>query len=105
MLDVNPLLTAVDALAGRLRAMPQSALRRGAAAVALELARELADRAQRLEEPDRPPREMPDAGLFAAGDQVAVAGNDLAEALRTSGTARELDEALDRVDRAARAVR
>ncbi|SFJ73495.1 hypothetical protein [Streptomyces pini] len=85
MLDVTPLLTAVDRFADRLRAMPQSSLARGAAAEGLGLAGELADRAQRLEFPGRPPRPLPDAGLFAVGDQLAVAGHDLAEALRTAG--------------------
>ncbi|MEU7640704.1 MULTISPECIES: hypothetical protein [unclassified Streptomyces] len=83
MLDVTPLQTAVDALADRLRALPQSALRRGAAAEGLALARELAARAQLIERPGERPRELPDAGMFAAGDQLAVAGHDLVEALRT----------------------
>ncbi|MEU9116036.1 hypothetical protein AB0D04_30780 [Streptomyces sp. NPDC048483] len=82
MLDVMPLQTAVDALADRLRSLPQSALGRGAAAEGLALARELALRAQRLEAPQRAPRAMPDAGMFAVGDQLAVAGHDLVEALR-----------------------
>ncbi|WP_030544040.1 hypothetical protein [Streptomyces albus] len=82
MLDTTPLETAVDRLAGRLRAAPQSRLRRGAAAHGLELARALAVRAQRIEFPDREPLVMPEAGLFAVADQVAVAGHDLAEALR-----------------------
>ncbi|HZG07281.1 MAG TPA: hypothetical protein VE546_27575 [Streptomyces sp.] len=85
MLDVTPLLTAVDRFADRLRAMPQSALARGAAAEGLALARELARRAQQVEFPGRAPRELPDAGVFAVGDQLAVAGHDLAEALRTAG--------------------
>ncbi|MCK7625072.1 hypothetical protein MUU72_18475 [Streptomyces sp. RS10V-4] len=87
MLDVTPLQTAVDALADRLRALPQSALRRGAAAEGLALARELATRAQLIERPGEPPREFPDAGMFAAGDQLAVAGHDLAEALRAAAAA------------------
>ncbi|MFD1832622.1 hypothetical protein ACFSJS_23685 [Streptomyces desertarenae] len=87
MLDVTPLLTAVDRFADRLRAMPQSALVRGAAAEGLGLARELAGRAQRIEFPGRAPAELPDAGIFAVGDQLAVAGHDLAEALRTAGGA------------------
>ncbi|MBT2456966.1 hypothetical protein [Streptomyces sp. ISL-86] len=84
MLDTSPLTTAVERFADRLRAAPQSRLQRGAAAEALELARELAVRAQRLEAPEgaAPAREMPDAGVFVVGDQVAVAGLDLAEALR-----------------------
>ncbi|MFE4020964.1 hypothetical protein ACFXPZ_26760, partial [Streptomyces sp. NPDC059101] len=85
MLDVTPLQTAVDALADRLRALPQSALRRGAAAEGLALARELAARAQLIERPGERPRELPDAGMFAAGDQLAVAGHDLVEALRSAG--------------------
>ncbi|WPB92755.1 hypothetical protein R8789_28055 [Streptomyces malaysiensis] len=79
--DVTPLSTAVDRLADRLRALPQSRLRAGAAAEGLALARELSLRAQRLEEPDTLPRIMPDAGLFVVADQVAVAGHDLVHAL------------------------
>lgn len=81
--DVTPLLAAVDAYADRLRSLPQSRLSRGAAAEALALARELAAWTQRLEDPEgaSSPREMPDAGMFAVADQVAVAGHDLAEAL------------------------
>ncbi|ARZ69754.1 hypothetical protein SMD11_4143 [Streptomyces albireticuli] len=72
----------MDAYADRLRSLPQSRLSRGAAAEALALARELAAWTQRLEEPGAgSPREMPDAGMFAVADQVAVAGHDLAEAL------------------------
>lgn len=78
MLDTTPLTAAVDQFADRLRAAPQSRLQRGAAAEALALARELAARAQRLEAPDSEPREMPDAGMFAAADQITVAGRDLA---------------------------
>ncbi|MEW1660171.1 MULTISPECIES: hypothetical protein [unclassified Streptomyces] len=91
MLDVTPLQTAVDALADRLRALPQSALRRGAAAEGLALARELAARAQLIERPGGRPVELPDAGMFAAGDQVAVAGHDLVEALRTAAAGGEAD--------------
>lgn len=94
MLDVTPLQTAVDALADRLRALPQSALRQGAAAEALALARRLATRAQRIEQPGRPPYEMPDAGMFAVGDQLAVAGHDLVEALRVEAV-RVADEPAD----------
>ncbi|MFI0710593.1 hypothetical protein ACH4SK_08025 [Streptomyces inhibens] len=82
MLDVTPLQTAVDALADRLRSMPQSRLGQGAAAEGLALARQLATRAQLIERPGEPPHELPDAGMFAAGDQLAVAGHDLVEALR-----------------------
>ncbi|MFI9720653.1 hypothetical protein ACIHFE_13505 [Streptomyces sp. NPDC052396] len=84
--DVTPLLTAVDTFADRLRALPQSRLSRGAAAEALALARELARRAQRIEEPGgAAPREMPEAGMFTVADQVAVAGHDLAQALAGAG--------------------
>ncbi|MFE0103189.1 hypothetical protein [Streptomyces sp. NPDC059009] len=81
MLDTTPLTSAVDHFADRLRAAPQSRLQRGAAAEALALARELAVRAQRIESPDAEPREMPDAGMFAAADQIVVAGRDLAVVL------------------------
>ncbi|MEU1413353.1 hypothetical protein [Streptomyces sp. NPDC005731] len=81
MLDTKPLTQAVDHFADRLRAAPQSRLQRGAAAEALALARELARRAQLLEEPSAEPREMPDAGMFAAADQITVAGHDLAVVL------------------------
>lgn len=101
MLDVTALNSAVDHLADRLRAMPQSALARGAAAEGLALARELALRAQRMEAPGREPYAMADAGMFAVGDQVAVAGHDLALMLRTA-SARELAEAVELVEAVAR---
>ncbi|MFD3777304.1 hypothetical protein [Streptomyces sp. NPDC058612] len=88
MLDTSPLTAVVERFADRLRAAPQSRLQQGAAAVALELARELSVRAQRLEG-SGPAREMPDAGIFVVGDQVAVAGLDLAEALRGAAAAPE----------------
>ncbi|MHA4814936.1 hypothetical protein ACXZ65_11335 [Streptomyces aculeolatus] len=94
MLDVLDFVTAVDRIADRLRSLPQSRLRAGAAAAGLALARELSARAQRLEAPERTPYEMPAAGEFAVGDQVAVAGRDLAEALRAAGDAQGLAEAL-----------
>ncbi|MEV2192803.1 hypothetical protein AB0I02_17710 [Streptomyces phaeochromogenes] len=81
MLDTTPLTRAVEHFADRLRAAPQSRLQRGAAAEALGLARELALRAQRLEDPLREPLEMPDVGMFAAADQITLAGNDLAAVL------------------------
>ncbi|MER6013442.1 hypothetical protein [Streptomyces bluensis] len=99
MLDTTPLTRAVDHFADRLRAAPQSRLQRGAAAEALALARELARRAQRLEDPDAEPREMPDAGMFAAADQIMVAGNDLAMVLRNEA---ELAEAVGLVEEAQR---
>ncbi|MCX4676756.1 hypothetical protein OG413_15835 [Streptomyces sp. NBC_01433] len=100
MLDTTPLITAVDRFADRLRAAPQSRLQRGAAAEALAAARELAVRAQRIERPDREPRIVPDAGMFVVGDQLTVAGRDLAAALVTAPSV-ELDEAVRFVEQAA----
>ncbi|MGW7461553.1 hypothetical protein [Streptomyces sp. NPDC054797] len=118
MLDTSPLTAVVERFADRLRAAPQSRLQQGAAAVALELARELSVRAQLLEgpagTPAGAPRQMPDEGIFVVGDQVAVAGLDLAEALRAAAAApdgakapsRMLDEAVRLVEQAeARALR
>ncbi|MGX2995137.1 hypothetical protein JNUCC64_12705 [Streptomyces sp. JNUCC 64] len=99
MLDTTPLTAAVDRFADHLRAAPQSRLQRGAAAEALELARELSRRAQRVEDPDTEPREMPDAGMFAVADQVTVAGRDLAVALGDPG---QLAEAVALVEEAQR---
>ncbi|MEU6232565.1 hypothetical protein [Kitasatospora sp. NPDC047058] len=85
MPDAQPLVEAVDALADRFRSMPQSKLLgavpgyESRAAAVLALARRLA--ALALEAEGGPAREFPDAGAFAAGDQVAVAGHDLAAAL------------------------
>lgn len=103
MLDTTVLTAAVDHFADRLRAAPQSRLQRGAAAEGLALARELAVRAQRIEEPGTEPRIMPDAGIFAVADQLMVAGRDLAEALRTapSCSVAEVDEAVGLVREAA----
>ncbi|MER5966970.1 hypothetical protein [Streptomyces sp. NPDC002057] len=84
MRDTSELTAAVERLADRLRAAPQSRLQRGAAAEGLALARELARRAQRAEDPEREPRTMPDAGVFTVADQLLVAGTDLAEILRTA---------------------
>ncbi|MFD9410916.1 hypothetical protein ACFWBN_28375 [Streptomyces sp. NPDC059989] len=110
MLDTSPLTAVVERFADRLRAAPQSRLQQGAAAAALELARELSVRAQGLE--GAPVREMPDAGIFVVGDQVAVAGLDLAEALRgvragaassgevATAPSEMLDEAVALVERA-----
>lgn len=99
MLDTTPLITAVDRFADRLRAAPQSRLQRGAAAEGLATARELAVRAQRIEAPDREPRTLPDVGMFAIGDQLTVAGRDLAVALETAPSV-ELDEAVRFVEEA-----
>ncbi|MFB6549867.1 MULTISPECIES: hypothetical protein [unclassified Streptomyces] len=87
----------MDDFADRLRAAPQSRLQRGAAAEALELARELARRAQLVEEPGTEPREMPDAGMFAAADQIAVAAHDLALVLSDEG---QVEEAVGLVEEA-----
>ncbi|MGH3309171.1 MAG: hypothetical protein ACRDP3_01045 [Streptomyces sp.] len=103
--DTTLLITAVRSLSDRLRTLPESALRRGAAAEGLALARELALRAQRLEFPGRVPRELPDAGLFAVGDQLAVAGHDLAEILRgVDDGGEKLTSAVDLVEAGARRV-
>ncbi|MFD3931010.1 hypothetical protein [Streptomyces sp. NPDC058614] len=91
MLDTTSLTRAVDHFADRLRAAPQSRLQRGAASEALGLARELALWAQRVEDPAGEPREMPDAGMFAAADQITVAVHDLALVLKNE---RELAEAM-----------
>lgn len=87
----------MDQFADRLRAAPQSRLQRGAAAEALALARELSARAQLLDDPAGVVREMPDAGMFAAADQITVAGRDLAVSLRGAG---ELAEAVELVEAA-----
>ncbi len=79
----------MDHFADRLRAAPQSRLQRGGAAEALALARELARRTQLVEEPGTEPREMPDAGMFAAADQITVAGHDLALVLKNEDEVRE----------------
>ncbi|MGA5700729.1 hypothetical protein [Peterkaempfera bronchialis] len=87
MLDPAPLLTAVDRLADRFRSMPQSRLAApvpghpSRAAAVLALARRLAEHAQAVEEQGTETRRLPDAGPFACGDQLAVAGHDLAAAL------------------------
>ncbi|EFE69047.1 MULTISPECIES: hypothetical protein [Streptomyces] len=97
MVDTTPLTRAVDHFADRLRAAPQSRLQRGAAAEALALARELARRAQDVEEPGTEPREMPDAGMFASADQITVAGHDLALVLTSE---EEVEEATRLVEEA-----
>ncbi|WP_161174479.1 hypothetical protein [Streptomyces calvus] len=87
----------MDHFADRLRAAPQSRLQRGGAAEALALARELARRTQLVEEPGTEPREMPDAGMFAAADQITVAGHDLALVLKDDD---EVAEAVRLVEQA-----
>ena len=99
MLDTTPLTKAVDHFADRLRAAPQSRLQRGAAAEALALAREFSRWAQRVEEPGTEPREMPEAGMFAAADQILVAAHDLALVLTSDD---EVAEAVRWVEEARR---
>ncbi|MFC4327762.1 hypothetical protein ACFPC0_07955 [Streptomyces andamanensis] len=97
MVDTTSLTRAVDHFADRLRAAPQSRLQRAGATEALGLARELSRRAQLLEDPAAEPREMPDAGMFAAADQITVAGHDLALVLTTDA---EVAEAVRLVEEA-----
>jgi len=97
VVDTTPFIRAVDHFADRLRAAPQSRLQRGGAAEALALARELARRTQLVEEPGTEPREMPDAGMFAAADQITVAGHDLALVLKNED---EVGEAVRLVEEA-----
>ncbi|MFF0163278.1 hypothetical protein ACFYRY_37975 [Streptomyces sp. NPDC005263] len=97
MVDTTRLTQAVDHFADRLRAAPQSRLQRGAAAEALELAREMARWAQTVEAPGAEPRVMPDAGMFAAADQITVAVHDLALVLEDEG---QVDEAVRLVEEA-----
>ncbi|WP_307680097.1 hypothetical protein [Streptomyces sp. V4I2] len=87
----------MDHFADRLRAAPQSRLQRGAAAEALGLAREFARWAQEVEAPGAEPREMPDAGMFAAADQITVAVHDLALVLTDEG---QVDDAVRLVEEA-----
>lgn len=89
----------MDHFADRLRAAPQSRLQRGAAAEALGLAREFARRTQVLEEPGTGLREMPDAGMFAAADQITVAVHDLALVLTDES---QVEEAMELVAQAQR---
>jgi hypothetical protein len=87
----------VDHFADRLRAAPQSRLQRGAATEALGLAREFARQTQVLEEPGTELREMPDAGMFAAADQITVAVHDLALVLTDES---QVEEAMELVAQA-----
>ncbi|MEU3498547.1 hypothetical protein [Kitasatospora cineracea] len=95
------LTDAVDRLADRFRAMPQSRLLNAVpghpsrAAAGLALARRLADRARALE--GLPALEVPDSGAFAVGDQLAVTGHDLALAAG-DGHPQELAAALADVE-------
>ena len=73
----------VRRLADRLRGLSEARLdgplppHASRAAAARALAQLLADAAQDLEEPGAPRRTVPDLGVFAVGDQVAVTGADL----------------------------
>lgn len=87
----------MDQFADRLRAAPQSRLQRGGAPEALGLAREFARRSQLREDPRGEPREMPDAGMFAAADQITVAAHDLALVLTDEA---EVAEAVELVQAA-----
>jgi hypothetical protein len=107
MPDRTALYTSVERLSGRLRSLPQRRLRAGAAAEGLALARWMSVQAQALESPGGAPRELPDDGVFAVGDQLAVAGHDLAAALEAApgpAAGRVLAEVLDRLALTARAV-
>ena len=80
MSDPTPLLFAADRLADRFRSMPQGRLTQ-LAPEGLRLARRLARQEEAVA--GGPARsELPDAGIFAVGDQIALAAHDLAEALR-----------------------
>lgn len=81
MLDCTTLRDAAGLLAARYRSLPQSRLRGEVARAGLELARDLAERAQRIEFPGRDPLTIPDEGVFVIGDQISVAAHDLAAAL------------------------
>ncbi|MCK1796928.1 hypothetical protein MTQ01_13070 [Streptomyces sp. XM4193] len=105
MPDVTALATAVDRLADRVRALPQSALRRGAAEAAYALSCELARWAQQLEEPGTVPRPLPRVGEFTAGDQLAVVGHDLAAVLAERGAPGDPARALALLDEHAAALR
>ncbi|MDX6350643.1 MAG: hypothetical protein QOF84_5433 [Streptomyces sp.] len=103
MLDVKDLRNAADRLAGRFRSLPQSRLRGGVAQEGLALARDLAAQAQRLEFPGREVRLMPDEGVFVIGDQITVAGHELAAALeRRPELAEVRDAAVARIELAAK---
>lgn len=80
MSDPTSFLAAAERLADRYRSMPQSRLAL-LAPDALLLARGLARRAEQAEGGPRRP-ELPETGIFAVGDQIALTAHDLAEALR-----------------------
>ncbi|MEY9963073.1 hypothetical protein ABIA33_001099 [Streptacidiphilus sp. MAP12-16] len=101
MSDPSPLLAAADRLADRFRSMPQNRLT-ALAPSGLDLARRLARQAQQVEG-DIVRDEIPEAGIFAVGDQIAVAAHDLAAALRAVDGA-ESEQALADSLAAVRAV-
>ena len=78
MPDPSPFLAQAERLADRFRSMPQTRLALFAP-LGLQLARRLADSSLQLE--GLPTRELPDVGVFAVGDQIALAAHDLAAAL------------------------
>jgi hypothetical protein len=82
MSDSSALLLAADRLADRFRSMPQRRLAE-LAPDGLLLARRLARRSQALEGGAARP-ELPDVGIFAVGDQIALTAHDLAQALTSS---------------------
>ncbi|MCE7083526.1 hypothetical protein LZF96_26165 [Streptomyces sp. ST2-7A] len=84
----------MERLADRLRRLPESRLRQGAAGEGVRLARRLAALARRIEGVGPDPAELPAIGVFAVGDQLAVTGHDLSRALRDLGDAPEAREAL-----------
>ncbi len=79
MSDPSVLLLAADRLADRFRSMPQGRLT-ALAPEGLWAARRLARRSQALEGGMARP-ELPDVGIFAVGDQIALTAHDLAAAL------------------------
>jgi hypothetical protein len=103
--DLADLDAAVQRLAGRLRAMSQRRLRAGAADTGLDLARWLDGRAQEREFPGCVPRVMPDDGVSAVGDQLALAGREFAAMARGPEHRGLVAEARERVARAAREVK
>ena len=94
MSESAALLFAADRLADRFRSMPQSRLA-VLAPEGLLLARALAVRALELEGgPARP--ELPEVGIFAVGDQIALAAHDLAAVLTArNGPDQGADDASD----------
>ena len=102
---VDRLRTEVGRTADHLRRLPESRLRRRHAALAdataadaaHALAQWLADAAGRLADPTAPPRPVPRLSDLSVGDQVAVTGGDLVEAVAVTGAADVAAEAADRL--------